>query len=81
MPKSLSADTESQTGLAWYALYTRHQHERTVAQALAGKGFDVFLPLYTSMRRWQNRMKQLSLPLFPGYVFLHTALVSCPSGS
>ena len=57
-------------GCAWYALYTRHQHEKTVARMLAGKGFEVFLPLYTAAHRWQDRMRRLSLPLFPGYVFL-----------
>lgn len=29
----------------WYALYTRHQHEKTVAEILTAKGFEVFLPL------------------------------------
>lgn len=55
---------------AWYALYTRHQHEKTVARVLQGKGFGVFLPLYTAAHRWKDRTKQLSLPLFPCYVFL-----------
>lgn len=55
----------------WYAVYTRHQHEKTVAQLLTGKGFETFLPLYTAARRWKNGVKQLlSLPLFPCYVFL-----------
>jgi len=57
---------------AWYALYTRHQHEKAVAQSLEGKGFDVFLPLYNAVHRWKDRTKQLSLPLFPCYVFLRT---------
>lgn len=55
---------------AWYALYTRHQHEKTVARVLAGKGFEIFLPLYATAHRWKDRTKQLSLPLFPCYVFL-----------
>ncbi|HZP07541.1 MAG TPA: UpxY family transcription antiterminator [Terracidiphilus sp.] len=54
----------------WWALYTRHQHEKTVAEMLATKGFEVFLPLYESMRRWKDRKKMLSLPLFPCYVFV-----------
>jgi transcription termination/antitermination protein NusG len=54
----------------WWALYTRHQHEKTVAEMLATKGFEVFLPLYDSMRRWKDRKKMLSLPLFPCYVFV-----------
>jgi transcription antitermination factor NusG len=57
---------------AWYALYTRHQHEKAVAQSLEGKGFEVFLPLYNAVHRWKDRTKQLSLPLFPCYVFLRT---------
>jgi transcription antitermination factor NusG len=55
---------------AWCALYTRHQHEKGVAQALTCKGFEVLLPLYNSVRRWKDRRKLLSLPLFPGYVFV-----------
>jgi transcription antitermination factor NusG len=54
----------------WYALYTRHQHEKTVARLLTGKGFETFLPLYDAVHRWKNGVKQLSLPLFSGYVFL-----------
>ena len=54
----------------WYALYTRHQHEGNVARALASKGFEVFLPLYSADHRWKDRVKHLSLPLFPCYVFL-----------
>jgi|SRR5438552_4468927 len=56
---------------AWYALYTRHQHEKTVARLLSGKGFETFLPLYTAAHRWKDRTKLVSLPLFPCYVFLH----------
>jgi transcription antitermination factor NusG len=59
---------------AWWALYTRHQHEKVVAQNLQNKGFDVFLPVYESVRRWKDRSKVLSLPLFPCYVFLHGGL-------
>jgi transcription antitermination factor NusG len=56
--------------LIWYALYTRHQHEKTVAHLLTGKGFETFLPLYAAVHRWKNGVKQLSLPLFSCYVFL-----------
>lgn len=55
---------------AWWALYTRHQHEKAVAEMLVCKGLEVFLPLHDSMRRWKDRQKLLSLPLFPGYVFV-----------
>jgi len=57
-------------GSEWWALYTRHQHEKSVADMLSAKGFEVFLPVYESTRRWKDRKKILSLPLFPCYVFV-----------
>jgi transcription termination/antitermination protein NusG len=63
---------EAQGG--WYALYTRHQHEKTVEDLLTRKGFTTFLPLYAAARRWKDRNKILSLPLYPNYVFLHGGL-------
>jgi transcription antitermination factor NusG len=74
MSISLSTDLNTCHESPWWALYTRHQHEKTVAEMLSNKGFDVFLPLYDSMRRWKDRKKLLSLPLFPGYVFVRGGL-------
>ena len=54
----------------WYAVHTRHQHEKLVARTLVNKGFEVFLPLYTEVRQWRDRTKRLELPLFSCYVFL-----------
>ena len=58
----------------WYALFARHQHEKAVALALSNKNFEAYLPLYRSLRRWQDRDKQLLLPLFPGYLFIREGL-------
>jgi transcription antitermination factor NusG len=58
----------------WYAIYTRHQHEKTVAQILTSKGFEIFLPLYGAAHSWKDRTKIVSLPLFPCYVFLRGGL-------
>ncbi len=55
---------------SWYALYTRHQHEKMVHQVLTNKGFNTFLPLYATTHNWKDRTKALTLPLFPCYVFL-----------
>src|ERR1700680_2192033 len=59
---------------AWYALYTKHQHEKTIARILSIKGFETLLPLYQTARPWKDRTKLLSLPLFPCYVFLKAGL-------
>ena len=56
----------------WHAAYTRHQHEKSVAEGLAGRGVEVFLPVYDAVRRWHDRQKRLSLPLFPCYVFFRS---------
>jgi transcription antitermination factor NusG len=69
---------DSKVGLSdsapWFALYTRHQHEKVVAEMLTAKGFEAFLPLYDSMRLWKDRKKTISLPLFPCYVFVRGPL-------
>lgn len=53
----------------WYALQVRSRHENTVALHLQGRGYEPFLPLYKSRRRWSDRFKEIELPLFQGYVF------------
>ena len=58
----------------WYAVCTRHQHEKTAARILEHKEFEVFLPLYKARRRWQDRVKEISVPLFPGYLFVRDGL-------
>jgi len=60
----------------WYVAYTRANHERRVADQLAERGVENFLPQYESVRRWKDRKVRLQMPLFPGYVFVHLALQS-----
>lgn len=57
-------------GTLWFAVHTRHQHEKTIAGILESKGFEVFLPLYSEIRQWRDRLKRVELPLFSCYVFL-----------
>ena len=53
----------------WYALQVRAGMERTAAAGLRGKGYEEFLPLYSVRRRWSDRIKEVEVPLFPGYLF------------
>ena len=55
----------------WYALRTKSRFEATTASALREKGFLEFVPTWRSRRMWSDRVKELDLPLFPGYVFCH----------
>jgi transcription antitermination factor NusG len=43
--------------------------EHVVAAIAKNKGFEGYLPLSQSRRRWSDRSKFVALPLFPGYVF------------
>jgi len=66
------ADITMQTGngqFPWFALRVKSRHEHNVSAALSGKGYEWFLPLYKSRRAWSDRIKEIQLPLFPGYVF------------
>ena len=53
----------------WYAVWTRSRHEKRVAECLEEEGVEWFLPLVDRVRRWSDRRKIVSWPLFPGYVF------------
>jgi len=55
--------------LAWYAIRTRSRHEKLVHQQLGSRGVDSFLPTVDRRRRWKDRWKTVSFPLFPGYCF------------
>ena len=60
--------------LHWYALYTCANREKLVAAHLTSRGIEHFLPLYESVREWSDRRMKLQVPLFPGYLFVRTAL-------
>lgn len=53
----------------WYALQVRTRYERVVAEYLSGLDYEWFLPLCKDRKRWSDRVKQVELPLFPGYLF------------
>ena len=72
--EEIASHAESPCASWWHALYTRHQHERTIAHTLMTKGFEVFLPEYRAVHRWKDRQKELLLPLFPNYLFIRGGL-------
>jgi transcription antitermination factor NusG len=37
---------------------------------LEGKGVEVFLPVFETMRQWKDRKKGIQMPLFPCYLFV-----------
>ena len=53
----------------WYALYVRSRHEKAVENSLRVKGYRVFSPSYRTKRKRVDRITEIEVPLFPGYVF------------
>lgn len=60
----------------WYVLQVRSRAELAVARQVQQKGYETFVPLYTSRRRWADRTRELELPLFPSYVFCRVTMNS-----
>lgn len=55
----------------WYAVQVKRNHERLTETHLEHRDYQTFLPTYRSRRRWSDRVKELDMPLFPGYLFCH----------
>lgn len=55
----------------WYAVYTTSRAEKKVKQRLDEADIENYLPLRTEIRIWSDRKKKVSLPLIPGYIFVH----------
>ena len=53
----------------WYAVRVRSRFEFVTSAVLGERGYETFLPSYRSRRAWSDRMKEVEIPLFPGYPF------------
>ena len=53
----------------WYAVFVRSRHEKTVEKSLKSKHYNVFSPSYRTKRKRVDRIAEIEVPLFPGYVF------------
>jgi transcription antitermination factor NusG len=53
----------------WFALLVRTSREKTANLLLENAGYECLVPVSKYMRRWSDRMKEVEVPLFPGYFF------------
>jgi len=58
----------------WYALYTRSHYEQLVLDQLEAKGFQLFLPRIDVWSQRTGKRRLISVPMFPGYLFLRHAI-------
>ncbi|MGB0836882.1 MAG: UpxY family transcription antiterminator [Flavobacteriaceae bacterium] len=56
----------------WFAVYTSPRTEQKVAERLEKEGYEVYLPLVTTLRQWSDRKKKVKIPLINSYVFVRT---------
>jgi transcriptional antiterminator NusG len=54
----------------WHVLHVYSNHEKRVAQHLAVRSVENYLPLYSERVKWTDRTVLVERPLFSGYVFV-----------
>jgi transcriptional antiterminator NusG len=69
-----SIDQYPDESTAWYAVRTRSNFESKVLQQLQGRSITSFLPKVWVWSRRRDRRKKISVPLFPGYLFVRLEL-------
>ena len=87
LPEDLTAETERPSSTTtdqslgsdagarkWYAVWSKSHCEQMVFDQLAAKGFQVFLPKMEVWSRRNGGRHRISVPMFPGYLFLHHAM-------
>ena len=64
---------------AWNVLTVKHQHEFRVGEHLERSGIPRLVPGYRARRVWSDRVREIRLPLFGGYVFANFGPESRPA--
>jgi hypothetical protein len=58
-----------QSGIQWLAVRVKPNFEITVHRSLETLDYETFLPMGPRLRQWSDRVKELQMPLFAGYLF------------
>ena len=58
----------------WLVLYTRPRWEKKADRLLKERGIESYCPLRQVQNQWADRKKEVSLPLFNSYIFVHVNL-------
>ena len=56
-------------GESWWVCHTKPRREKKFATLLTAERMAHYLPVFTSVKRYGNRERSHTKPLFPGYVF------------
>jgi len=63
---------DSPNNQKWFVVKTNSRTEKKVEERLRNIGFEVFLPLQTSISQWSDRIKEVSKPLISSTLFIHS---------
>ena len=61
---------EGDAGTSWFAVQTRPRYEKKVERLLCERGITSFLPAVYGARRWSDRLKTVTTPMLPCYLFV-----------
>lgn len=53
----------------WFVVWSESRAEKKVESRIAAQGIEPWLPKVTERHKWNDRWKDVVLPLFPGYLF------------
>lgn len=67
-------DTEVVQDLQWFVVRTRSRQEKALAEDLEARGMDYFLPLVPRVSYYGRRKVERTVPLFAGYIFIHSSV-------
>jgi transcription antitermination factor NusG len=62
---------DKSTSKYWFVLYTHSRCEFKVEESLKALGITNYIPTKKTLRKWSDRKKEITLPLFAGYVFIN----------
>jgi len=62
--------------LHWYVLRTKSRHEKLVRDRLERQGIEPLLPTVRRLSQWKDRKKEIEVPLFSCYCFVHVSELS-----
>lgn len=56
----------------WMALYVKPRNEKKVLDRLLMDGIEAYAPVQEVKRQWSDRVKKVTVPVIPSYVFVKT---------
>jgi transcriptional antiterminator RfaH len=69
-PHPMESAIEHTLGRTWTAAHTKPRCEKVVADYCNTRGIPCYLPLKRRAQRYQRRLVETFLPMFPGYLFV-----------